>query len=274
MAKKKTWIGRIYLGVDADGKQLIHWVGRFDTKRERDAAVAKAKAEKPWEREAAPEPEPEAQTCAFWADRMIERMETGALLKKTGDRYKKSSVDTAKTALKVFKREFGDRDPGTITRIEAEDWTPTVSAGTVAIVVQLMRQLARAEVIEKNRFDGLSRQVKGRADETPPTEEEMLLLLAACSALGDDYAPMMRALITFAAYTLLRPGELFDLKWENDQGKRFFVPTRLYRGESDTPKSNRPKTIAIVPPARWTRCWRFPATARAATSSATRRAAS
>ena len=35
-------------------------------------------------------------------------------------------------------------------------------------------------------------------------------MLDACSALG-DYAPQMRALMTFAAYTGMRPGELFAL---------------------------------------------------------------
>jgi hypothetical protein len=38
----------------------------------------------------------------------------------------------------------------------------------------------------------------------------MVLLLDSCSAL-DDYAPMMRALLTFAAFTLMRAGELFAL---------------------------------------------------------------
>jgi integrase len=116
--------------------------------------------------------------------------------------------------------------------------------------VQLMGQLEHAEVIERNRFAGLSRRPVGRRDEQPPTEEEMLLLLDACSVLGRAYAVMMRALITFAAYTLLRPSELIDLLWDNDLGSRFEVPTRFYRGHSDTPKSNRPKTIAVVPPAR------------------------
>ena len=44
----------------------------------------------------------------------------------------------------------------------------------------------------------------------------MVLLLEACSALSDDYAPMMRALVTFAPTSLMRPCELFDLDWERD----------------------------------------------------------
>ena len=40
----------------------------------------------------------------------------------------------------------------------------------------------------------------------------MVLLIDACSMLG-DYAPMMRALLTFGSYTLLRPCELRALDW-------------------------------------------------------------
>jgi integrase len=38
----------VYIGQDEDGRQLWHWVGRFELKPDRDAAVAKAKTENPW----------------------------------------------------------------------------------------------------------------------------------------------------------------------------------------------------------------------------------
>lgn len=32
MAKKKTWVGRLYIGRDPEtDKQLFEWIGRFDT---------------------------------------------------------------------------------------------------------------------------------------------------------------------------------------------------------------------------------------------------
>ena len=39
----------------------------------------------------------------------------------------------------------------------------------------------------------------------------MVLLVEACSALRDAYAPMMRAMLTFGASTLMRPSELVEL---------------------------------------------------------------
>jgi integrase len=62
----------------------------------------------------------------------------------------------------------------------------------------------------------------------------------------------MRALLTFAAFTLMRPGELIALDWEDidlDAG-RVRVERRLYRGRTDLPKSNKERTIALIPPAR------------------------
>jgi integrase len=83
----------------------------------------------------------------------------------------------------------------------------------------------------------------------------MVLLLDGCGALGDEYAPMMRALFTFGAYTLMRPGELMALTWEDidlDAGHhgRAVVRRRFYRGATDLPNSNKEPPITIVEPAR------------------------
>jgi hypothetical protein len=59
------------------------------------------------------------------------------------------------------------------------------------IVVQLMNDLYRAEEIDRNRFMGVSSRPAGRRDERPPSEEEMLLLVDGCDALGRAYAPTM-----------------------------------------------------------------------------------
>jgi integrase len=249
--KGRTWTGRVYLGRDEDGKTLYHWVGRFATKRERDDAVARAKVERLWEQDA----EPETPTCDEWADRFLARMESGALRTKAGRRFKDSSIDTARTSLKAFRSEFGHRSPGSITRVEAEDWAARVAPSKLPIVITLMNDLYRAEEIDRNRFEGLSRRVAGRRDTRPPSEEEMVLLLDGCGALGDAYAPMMRALFTFGAYTLMRPGELIAFDWEDVDleaggNGRACVRRRFYRGRTDLPKSNRERTITLVPPAR------------------------
>ena len=123
------------------------------------------------------------------------------------------------------------------------------------MAIQFFNYLHRdLEAVNRNRFAGLSRRGH-KKDRTPPTEEQMILLLDACSALG-DYAPMMRAMLTFAAYTLLRPSELAALDWERDVNLaagvcgRVHVVERVYRGETDIPKGNRDKLVTLPPPAR------------------------
>ena len=118
-------------------------------------------------------------------------------------------------------------------------------------VVTLFNRAIDEELIDRNPFRSLSRRTKGRADDDPPTADEFDALLDACDALG-DYAPQERALMTVAAYTGMRPSELFALEWSDIDFKanRITVERRLYKGTLDLPKSNRPKRIALPPPAR------------------------
>jgi integrase len=251
-AKRRRYEGRVYIGRDEHGKQKFWWVGRFATRRERDLAVARARTERPWETE----PVRDEPTCDQWADRFLHRMGSGALRTRAGRRFKDSSIDTARSSLKAFHAEFGHRTPRSITRVEAEDWAARVPPSRIPIAITLMNDLYRAEEIDRNRFEGLSRHSDGRKDDRPPSEEEMLLLLDGCSALGDAYAPMMRAMLTFGAFTLMRPSELIELDWERDIDLdagaigRLRVQRRFYRGKTDVPKSNRERTITLVPPAR------------------------
>ena len=53
------------------------------------------------------------------------------------------------------------------------------------VVVLFFIVLARAELVDRNRFEGLGRRPEGTMDRTPPTEAEMVLLIDACSVLGD-----------------------------------------------------------------------------------------
>jgi integrase len=212
--------------------------------------VARARTERPWETA----PAPDEMTCGQWADRFLTRMESGALRMRSGRQFKASSIDTARSSLKAFREAFGHRPPRSITRVKAEDWAARVPPSKLPTAVALMNDLYRAEQIDRNRFEGLSHRAEGRMDKRPPSEEEMLLLLDGCGALG-GYAPMMRALFTFGAYTIMRPGELIALTWEDidlDAGNhgRALVQRRFYRGRTDVPKSNRPRTITIVAPAR------------------------
>ena len=235
--KKRSWTGRIFIGRDENGRQQFHWVGRFPTKRERDDAVARARTGRPWE---APS-EPEEMTGDALADRYLTWYE---------GRNKASSADTARHSLKAFRKEFGTRTLASITTIEAEDWTAATSPAYLKATTSMFAYAMKRKLADENPFAGLARGGRGRSDEAPPTEAELQSLREACDVHG-DYGPQLRNLLDFAALTLLRPGELYEIRWSDIDfaANRIRVSRRLYRGLVDVPKSGKSKTIALPPPA-------------------------
>jgi integrase len=228
--------GRKTYGVLVHRSGGKEWIGTFPTMREARQAEAKALAD--------PKRSTESVTVAEWVEKFLARYER---------EHKDSSYDTARAALRHFVADFGERPIGSITRLEAIEWADRVPPSRVPVVVTCMNAAVDRELIERNPFRGLSHRVKsrGRADEHPPTHEELGQLLDACHVHG-DYAPQMRNLIAFAAYSGMRPGELFALEWTDVDmpAMRIDVRRRLYRGSTDLPKSNKVRRIALTPPAR------------------------
>lgn len=242
---KKRWEGRLYLGRDENRKQLFEFLGRFDTRRERDQAVAEARVER---QQSAPAVLP---TCDEYVDRFLTDYER---------RNKWSSYVSTAERLKRFRDDFAGRRLD-IARAEAKDWANAdgswsghepVRAGALQSVVTLYNHAIDEDdlPLERNPFRRLGRRTKGRSDEPPPTEQEFAALLDGCSALG-DYEKTMRALMLFAAFTLMRPSELYVLKWTDIDfdAMRIRKANRLYRGDVDDPKYGK-ATIALTPPAR------------------------
>lgn len=235
---RKKWPGRVYLGRGRDGKQQFHWLGRFDTKRERDLAVAKALTERPWERH---------PITAITGDQLADRY-----LERYAKRNKASSLTTATYALRKFRAEFGDQPITSITAVDAEDWAERVKPANVPPAVAVMNYAVKLKLRDDNPFDGLGTyRTRGRRDQPPPTLDQLAVLRDACDVLK-DYADPMRDLMDFAAYTLMRPGELYELRHPDIDivANRIEVSRRVYLGVVDLPKNNQPKTIALVPPAR------------------------
>lgn len=244
MSKRKRWPGRVYLGRDEEGKQVFEWVGRFDTRRERDNAVARRRFE-------LQDAKPSLPTCDEYVDRYLAEYERT---------HKASSIATQTERLKRFRKDFAGR-PLDVDRQDAKDWvnglgrwaiSGPVPANCVPPVITLYNHAIDDDDLPlgRNPFRKLATRGRGRADDPPPTEDQFETLLQACSALG-DHAPTIRALTRFAAFTLMRPGELFELEWADIdfETMRINKARRVYRGQVDEPKTG-PKLIALTPPAR------------------------
>ena len=242
--KKRSWPGRIFIGRDQNGKQAFYWVGRFATKRERDDAVAKARIDRPWEQSS--EAVEQMRVDAL-ADRYLQRYER---LVDSGER-KRSSFETVQRELRAFTRLYGEHPVKMVTPLLAEDWAQTVPRSSLPRIRAVFHYGTRLEVIDRNPFDGVGgARSRGRSDTDPPTLKELHELLDACDVLG-EYAQQMRDLIEFAALTLMRPGELYELRHPDIdlRANRIQCHRRVFRGQVDTPKTGK-KTIALVPPAR------------------------
>jgi hypothetical protein len=115
-SKRRTYEALVYLGCDQNGRQQYDWVGRYATKKQRDAAVAKRKLELAGEIAQAKLPPAERITCGEYADDTVARMESGALRTKSGRAFKDSSLDTTRQGLRRFTAAFGDRSLGGVER--------------------------------------------------------------------------------------------------------------------------------------------------------------
>lgn len=223
---------RVYLG---GGKW--RWVGSFKTKklaREEEATALLAiddPANQPFT----------GQDLYDWFMARYER-----------DR-KDSSVDTAKSALKGWLREFADRVIDTIDNQEAERWAEENPWRVPAVVTMFNQGARRHERVSTNPFLGLSQKGSGRRDLDPLTIDEVAGLADATGSLRDKpSAAQFRSMVLFAAYSGLRMGEVFGLEWRDiDMEKmRIQVRRRVYRGKLALPKSNKPRLVALLPEAR------------------------
>ena len=189
-------------------------------------------------------------TAKKYAERFLSHLEQEKL--KGGRKRKSSTLNTYTTSKNAFVEEFGGRYLHQITRGEARDWALGVSRGPVKFAIQMCNRAVEEGMLGSNPFRGLDPGTEGRSNENPPTLEEFAKLQDACSVLGDEYGPHFRALLTFAGFSGLRPGELFALEWDDIDfdTRTIHVNRRLYRGTLDLPKSNATRPAVLIPQAR------------------------
>jgi integrase len=169
------------------------------------------------------------------------------------ERQKDSAYVTASSRLAPFRREFGHLplEDGSIDRRAASDWAREHRSCVPAVVALFNRAIADEE-LTRNPFKGLSRKTRGRKDKIPLSDAELDLLSDFALRIHCAYGPLLRAPILFAAYSGMRPGELFALRWEDLDltSMRIHVRRRYYKGRLGPPKNGRERTIVLTPQAR------------------------
>jgi integrase len=181
------------------------------------------------------------ETCASFAERWLEEWPRGS--EATNRLYG--------AAARRFAEYFGPTSLGEVERLSARTWALTVPRSVSRVIGTMYEDARNVGLVESNPFSNLRLPAVDKQPEIePPTIEEYRTLLEACTVLG-GYCSEMRAMITFAAWTGLRQGELFALQWR-DVGEEAITVRRSRKldGSLGAPKNGQSRTVPLLPPAR------------------------
>jgi integrase len=181
------------------------------------------------------------ETCASFADRWLEEWPRGSAA--TNRLYA--------AAVRRFAEHFGPTPLGEVERLSARTWALTVPRSVSRVIGTMYEDARNVGIVESNPFSNLRLPAVDKQPEIePPTLEEYRALLEACTVLG-GYCGEMRAMITFAAWTGLRQGELFALQWRDVGEDEITVRrSRKLDGSISRPKNGQIRTVPLLPPAR------------------------
>jgi integrase len=93
---------------------------------------------------------------------------------------------------------------------------------------------------------------RGRKDIVAITADELDVLAdLALRTHGKDFGPIFRSVVLFAAYTGLRPGELFGLEWDDIdfKGETIHVQRQFHKRRLTLPKNGKARRVFLPPPA-------------------------
>jgi integrase len=206
------------------------WVGTRETKadarRLEATAILEARTLGPGE------------TCDSFAARWV----------KSYPRRKESTNEHYHERVAQFGKDFAGRKLASITRLEARRWV-LANQRRHGAVRAMFTDAKRDGLVAENPFLGMGMvQPKGRKDLTVPTVAEVDALTERADALCGPY---FAALIPVAAYTGMRPGEMYALDWQHVDlvNQEISVVAQISKGRRTLPKNNYTRKIAIPAPA-------------------------
>lgn len=210
------------------------WIGTFSTLREaREAERLSASA--PAARG--------AEDCASFADRWLRD-------------YARASAATRRTygyGLKAFSRDFAGVRLRDVDKPTARQWARSHPQSNVRIVRALFTDAINDGLHPgPNPFGNLRlEQSRGRKDLRALTEDELHELADLALDVHGDFGPTFRAVVLFAGYVGLRPGELFALERRDVSLDEVHIRQNLDgTGQLKTPKNGQARVVILPPPAR------------------------
>jgi integrase len=239
-------------GVKPRGKKFVanpyirslgktHWVGTFDTEDEAIRA---------------------AITTIDELARMEPSKETiGSFTKRWLDDYPRAKESTAdhyrSCAKQLCEFQFGPKKGRDIkirsfTRLQARRFAKEKPGAARAMRTMWTDAKDEGTVIE-NVWLGLALGGEGRKQRRKSYEVLSLADVARLAEIAGDAFPDScgRQIITFAAYTGMREGEIFGLEWKDLRrgAGEIDVRRQLHKRRCTTPKNGEPRTITLPPEA-------------------------
>lgn len=226
----KKWAVSVY---DA-GLKRKRWVGTFETRHdakeaERDAAKRRTTAGR--------------VTCDEFARRWLAEYARPAAATQRTYRY----------ALVRFTTDFAGVRLCDLGRPAARLWALRQPQSNVRAVRAMLNDAINEGLHSgPNPFANLRlEQSRGRKDLTALTLPEVERLADAALAVHGEYGPTFRAMILFAAYVGLRPGELFALERADIRSDEVTIRQNLDgTGQLKLPKNGKQRIVTLPPPAR------------------------
>lgn len=172
---------------------------------------------------------------------------------RRGGRRGDSTVEHNRERVSAFGRTYADRLLRDIARTEARAWA-NEHPGTVNALRAMFNDALEDGLIDESVFAKLGIEAgRGRKDITVLTVDELDKLVAVGAAMhGDRYGPEVAAIIVWAAYTCMRPGEIFAARYPLLDGDEYQLERQMNSrlGKETEPKHNSTGLIYVPEPAQ------------------------
>lgn len=188
--------------------------------------------------------------------RAVGRLACGEFTKLWLAEYPRPAGATRRTyryAVAAFVHEFERVRLADFDRLTARSWALRVPQSNVRVVRAMFNDAINDQLHPgPNPFSNLRlEQSRGRKDLIALTEDELTELGEKALDVLGDFGPTFRAMIVFAAYVGLRPGELFALERTDVARDEVTIRQNLDgTGAIKAPKNGRERIVILPPPAR------------------------
>lgn len=152
-----------------------------------------------------------------------------------------------------FAGEYGRRRIDSVTVEEARAWA-VQHRSELAALRAMFGDARKLDLVKHNPFAALGLEQSRRRNVKPDwlTAHDIDRLTETARTVHGEYGPVMAAMVTFSAYTGVRPGELYALEWADLRGTSIHIhraadsKTRTV----STPKNGRAREIVYPRQAR------------------------